>query len=514
MFPFRTSGPVIRTLSEAGLLAFPLPPSASGGPSAEETTACQQSLCPREGYWVYAPTATSFSFSGVPLDKAVGTSTSAVQGWRLFSASSTTPKAQAGFDRILRWDALRQRYVEVPPEFLPRLQEGYWGLNAKATERVQTPPSTLLKRPRAPPRLSATRAGLAMTLHWKNRMVFEDGATIPTFVSTGTKVYRNHELIAEVTGANTYADDLSLGQENVSYHLTAFVRDALGTEKESEASSPIHVDDTAPSPPRPSGTFEVPSPLTHDLDTQALPKTAIAAFDDRLRVHLVYVVRGTQDEGDTLQALKSDKAGKPGSFGDRITLRRTGPNRTITDLAIAARGPLVSVAWIERSLQAASDQGHSHLNVVISQDGGRRFEKRQELRSGASWKRSVSLAYDRLDHHHLVWNEASKVYYLKDLQGEASNVFDQIKRRVDDRVMHYKRVYAPKECDADPCGCPVVENERYRLGDEDTAARPRLWAGRERGQTPRAPRSALKISRLLNRSWLPRTSSLNTILMC
>ncbi len=40
----------------------------------------------------------------------------------------------------------------------------------------------------------------------------------------------------------------------------------------------------------------------------------------------------------------------------------------------------------------------------------------QKIRSGASWKRSPSLGYDRFGHHHLVWGEANKVYYLKDLE--------------------------------------------------------------------------------------------------
>ncbi len=72
------------------------------------------------------------------------------------------------------------------------------------------------------------------------------------------------------------------------------------------------------------------------------------------------------------------------------------------------------------------------------------------------------MAYDRHGHHHLVWSEANKVFYLKDLVGETDskgtllNVFDTHRRRPITQTVKSLIQYDALEgqCPCDDCWCP------------------------------------------------------------
>ncbi len=215
-----------------------------------------------------------------------------------------------------------------------------------------------------------------------------------------------------------------------------------------------------PPPPVVPGAFEAPSPVGPDVGSVALPKVALSAQTRGAMAHLAYIKRGEKPEGPRLHYLRSHQAARPNSFEVHRALANPGPDWQITDLAIAARDQKLSIAWIQTLRDAPTPK--NELWVRLSENAGQSFLEPQKVADGPSWKRSPSVGFDRLGHHHLVWNEAHKVYYLKDLHGEPENVFDVVVREKNNHVVDYLLAYKEKSCDrTSACACIAYVNEYY-----------------------------------------------------
>ncbi len=78
------------------------------------------------------------------------------------------------------------------------------------------------------------------------------------------------------------------------------------------------------------------------------------------------------------------------------------------------------------------------------------------VRAGPHWKRGLDLAYDASGDLHLVWGESNKVYYLRNLEGSPSSVFDIPRRRAVTGSVKSLVQYAPLQglgCTCEGCWC-------------------------------------------------------------
>ncbi len=221
-------------------------------------------------------------------------------------------------------------------------------------------------------------------------------------------------------------------------------------------------------PPPEPGAFEVPAGASPRGLFVALPKVALAAHTDRTWAHLVYVVRHHDGGAEELRYARSFKAAQAQSFQTAQTLARPGPGWTFTDLAMTARDNKVSIAWILSPLGEEKQNAKSQIRVALSHDHGQHFLEPETLRENHAWKRGLDLAYDRFGHHHIVWGEAHKAYYLKNLDGEPQNVFDRVRRDKNTRVVEYNRAYQDPQCRAlNPCDCIEWQPEVYSYAIEN-----------------------------------------------
>ncbi len=193
-----------------------------------------------------------------------------------------------------------------------------------------------------------------------------------------------------------------------------------------------------------------------------MPKTALTTRDGKTYAHVAFVTESASGGRSEIHYAQSAKAGLAASFRSVLLASTQAENRQVTSLALAAHASWVSLAWVEEGVESRG--GQSEIFVVQSQDGGQSFGLPRRVRSNAAWKRSPNVGYDHLGNHYLVWGESHKVYYLKNLQGVPSSVFDVRKREAATEIVRYKAYYAPPDntpCTCEDCWC----EESYRLGD-------------------------------------------------
>ncbi len=110
--------------------------------------------------------------------------------------------------------------------------------------------------------------------------------------------------------------------------------------------------------------------------------------------------------------------------------------------------------------------------MIESTDGGRSFLPRTLVRENATFKRGLDMGYDRMKDHHLLWGEGGKAFYLKNLEGKVSSVFDVRKRERSAESVKYLTKYPPREgrCDCPDCWCEEVYTSGGKVvgGDELT----------------------------------------------
>ncbi len=216
-------------------------------------------------------------------------------------------------------------------------------------------------------------------------------------------------------------------------------------------------------PPPDPGTFEAPAAVSPRGLFVALPKVALVAHDDRTWAHLVHVARPGRSQNFEVAYRRSKRAAQDQSFETTKTLAAPGDGWAITDLAIAARGDKVSVAWTQTQTGPKTQPKQSLIRVAESHNRGAHFLAPKTVRKNDAWKRGLSLGYDRFGHLHLVWGEAHKAYYLKDLTKEPENVFDVVVREKNDLVVSYALAHQNPLCHKPvaPCGCVEWSQEAY-----------------------------------------------------
>ncbi len=216
-------------------------------------------------------------------------------------------------------------------------------------------------------------------------------------------------------------------------------------------------------PPTEPGAFEAPAAVSRRGLFVALPKVALVTHDDRTWAHLVHVLRPGRSQNFEVAYRRSKKAAQDRSFETTKTLAAPGDGWAITDLAIAARGDKVSVAWTQTQTGPKTQPKQSLIGVTESHDRGAHFLAPKTVRKNDAWKRGLSLGYDRFGHLHLVWGEAHKAYYLKDFTKEPENVFDVVVREKNDLVVSYALAHKNPLCRKPmaPCGCIEWSHEAY-----------------------------------------------------
>ncbi len=318
------------------------------------------------------------------------------------------------------------------------------------------------QKPLPPEALSAQVVAQTAVLTWRKPTLFADGSPLPQGTSLDYLVYRDGTQIAETRNEHAHRDELPAFEQEFRYFVIAVLRDAQGTRWLSDPSRTIDLKAHRPSPPPVPGAFETPATVGQSEGSVSLPKTALTSHLGRTYAHLAYVRPGQEAEPDRIIYQHSDKAAKANSFGTPYTIATSKLEWMITDLALAADGHLVSLGWIE---QKRNEDSTGKVWVAQSSDGGRSFEAATLVRESREWKRGIDLAFDRLGQHHLVWGEASKAYYLKNLTGTPSNVFDVRKRQKATEKVKYLAYYPSTEgkgCTCDACWC----EESYIISDE------------------------------------------------
>ena len=384
-----------------------------------------------------------------------------------------------------------------------------------------------------PTEFLATKADLHMTLAWQAPTLFVDGSRIPRGTKIRYRVYRDKAFIAEVTEP-FYEEEVPEWDRAYIYVVYAVVtgrppeksdeesdeaaepgasRDRQGsnfdeegsTSSDSDASSAVipaeagiqgqaaensaadgeeveFVSDPSEATELyfapllaalPPGEFEPPSLVSSSGLTAALPKAAVAKFGDKYYTHMVYLVRGDNDQGDRIDYLRSEKSGARDSFSHLVKgVADPGDGWTITEVSIAARENKVVIAWVEKTKER---EPLFRIRVSDSRRNGDSFQALPHpVVGGTAWTRDLDTALDHRNRHHMVWSEANKVYYALDYVAETDpetdgdnrvSVFDVKKRRVNRDVVRYKHNYSGEDC-KDVCGCPKSVAESYTLGLE------------------------------------------------
>ncbi len=313
--------------------------------------------------------------------------------------------------------------------------------------------------PRAPSGFSATTYAQEVTLAWQPPALFVGGHEIPAGIEVSHRVYRDNVLLQEVGASKQYLDKVPTNNRIYTYTVSAVVRDQNGAAFESARSEAIPVEVTAPQAATKPGAFEPGHILATPDGQAALPSVALSKFEGTLFAHVVHVTRGRDEQApDTLAYARSHKAGKPGTFETTAELTRGTPGWMVAEVVVAARGPRVGIAWIEAPKQPPEEHPTSRLWVTESQDRGQSFSSPRLVRETASWKRGLGMDYDHETNLHLVWGEGGKVYYLKNLEGDVSNVFDVQKRDPSNTVAQQ----AGEDATQDPYRYRIEENQVHQ----------------------------------------------------
>ncbi len=215
-----------------------------------------------------------------------------------------------------------------------------------------------------------------------------------------------------------------------------------------------------------AGGFPPPSALSRKDVKARLPQTALGQNDGSPVAHLAYVGRRTPSAPDQIFYRRNPRAAQAQSFEPSRVIATLAPGWRVTDLALSARANKLSLGWIQNlEDDTVGVQPASQVVVLESLNGGEEFGPQHIVRQNSHWKRHVSLAYDQGGEHHLIWGEANKVYYTRNLHETLSNVFDVQKPKPTPRTVKYLAYYPPdgqQGCRCPRCWC----EESYSPGQE------------------------------------------------
>ncbi len=326
-----------------------------------------------------------------------------------------------------------------------------------------------LGRPMPPGGLSGHLEGKTVTLRWRGPRLLEGGAPIPEGITLSYRVYRDGLQVGEIDSVN-YKETVSSTASAHRYFVTATTRSGKDRVWESVPSEPAIVRPRAPAVLSTPGVFEDPGLVAEGEGILTFPRSGLARVEDTVYAHVAYVSRASRLEGhhnggtiDQIQVATSAAAGQDQTFASGTVVTETKAPWQVTDLSLAVWRSRVSVAWIETAVGARKATPISRLYVAKSDDGGKHFGPPQELGQEGDKKRGIDHQYDHRGDHHLVWGEANKVYYVKNLHGEVSNVFDLKKRKPATERVKYKAQYpSDSGCRCPSCWC----EEEYPLSEE------------------------------------------------
>ncbi len=424
-------------------------------------------------YWGWSQKRLVLSWNAKTPSVWVASSTRASDGWQVLSVARPAVLDDQAHEALL-WNATLQRFerMESGQSFLPG--RGYWVRTPQPKDALRSTESSRpetntaehaqalhLKRSRAPGGLGATLSGTMVQLWWQRPTRFDDDSVIPPKATVSFRIFQNGEPIAELTSTE-YRGEILPHQRAIKYQVSATVDDGTESAPESVRSHPVFLSMLQANGPPAPGQFEAAAALTGKEQQTRLPRTALSTQDDQVYAHVALVGRPATGGKTEIQYTQSPKAGRAGSFRPVVPVATLHADRDVLDLALTAHADLVAIAWLEEATQPDNDS--SELYVVQSQDGGQTFSLPRRVQSNGNRKRALDAAYDRYGDHHLVWSEARKMYYLKNLEGTPSSVFDVPKREVATEVVRYKAFYEPsdgKPCRCEDCWC----EESYRLNE-------------------------------------------------
>ncbi len=436
------------------------------------------------GYWVWSSKALALAWDDQTKTNLAATSTASK--WRFFAVTRPIPYDTLNLHEALIWSAHNQRFqrMETDQGFVPG--HGYWvrpvAPNTAESDQVAPPkrngddfdgpgpetrgppnvvPTLPMRRTLAPAGLGATTSGSLVQLWWTEPTRFDDGTAIPPELNLSFRIFRDGEPVQDVHAAK-HKEIVESRARPYKYQVSAVIENRAGPGLASIRSKPVHVAILEPSSSPTPGDFGAPAPLTDGRAPAGMPKTALSTHQGQTYAHLAFVLRGAKAVKSEVRYTQSAKAGLSKSFRPPLLISTQAENRQVSFLALTADAHRVSIAWVEESPR--SQEGTSEVYVAQSQDGGQSFGHPQRVRSNTAWKRGLDIGYDHFGHHHLVWGEAHKVYYLKNLEGMPSSVFDVRKREAASEIIHYKAYYGPPEitpCACEDCWC----EESYLLRD-------------------------------------------------
>ncbi len=391
-------------------------------------------------------------------------------GWNLVHMTFASRFEHPDVVSVVVWDPVGQVYHPLSRGAHLTPGSMYWVklrgprdavIDRRIAHPFWSPPST-------PEGVGAVDTGSMLHLQWQAPRRFADRRPIPDGLPVGARVYRNGVRIAEVAVSSFEEQRPS---EATTYYVTTIVKAPDGMVWESEHSALIELDPLRKSPMPTAGSFELAYEAARQDGPLALPRVVLSRHQDTVFAHAVYLKRGLKDIPDQIRYLRSNKAGKKGSWSPPTTLVTLKGNSQVNSLALAARNQGLAVAWttIEHGLESTTPSGRGGVHVLEDQTGGtgwieRKRTKPIEVRASSSWTRDVSLAYDHFGILHLVWAEKNKAYYLKNLEGAPSNIFDPTYEAPAAEQIHYMVQYEAHEdgvCDCPSCWCP----ESHPLND-------------------------------------------------
>ncbi len=430
------------------------------------------SLVAGEGYWVHVQEAQSFTWGQRP----VAAFAALEPGWDFFFVDSRQIYRDPLVDRVLEWDAASQVYRSVRIGDPLEPGKGYWRhfASSQAVGDPQGPPR--VEAPRRPSIVSAVVHDLSVALAWRAPSIFASGREIPEGSEVTHRVYRDGVLIKEVA-AKRFEDVVPLSGRPYDYAVATVFRARDGTVLESTRSASVPVEVSSLEERVVPGAFESAGVLAEPSGPTALPSAALSASEGSIFGHVVHVVRDPK-RGDSIWYARSAKAGQSGSFDAGRVLDRGQSGWTVAELVVAARADRVGVAWIEAPAQASKGATGGRLWITESADGGLSFSPRTLVRESPRFQRGLDMGYDRVLDHHLVWGDGGKVYYLKNLEGEVSNVFDVRRREKNTEQVRYLAQYPPQDgqCACTDCWCEDSHPLSQETDDEGRPLGPyREW---------------------------------------
>ncbi len=356
------------------------------------------------------------------------------------------------------------------------LAEGANSLTVVATDAAQNQSSRAVvltyapewedaRPPRAPSRFSATSRGDVVVLSWAAPTRLQDGTAIPEGVDLRYSVTRDGAQVGQ--SADVVFHDVVPEMDRVyRYEVHAVLKTGTGPGLESPPSDTISLALAASGDEPLPGTFEAPSIVPDEGLLVALPKVVLSQHEARTLAHLAYVARAPQKGGTELRYRSSSKAARAQSFEAPRRIASLSSGWQITDLSMTALEEKLSIAWIQQ--RDLNGERQSEIWAAESENAGGHFRDPKRVRTNASYKRGLDVGYDHQGHHHLVWGEANKVYYVRDLGEDIENVFDVVVREKNDIVVSYRMLYK-KACDQfeDPCGCFESAEEQYTYALEE-----------------------------------------------